>query len=109
MLVDPVGSVDLVDAATYAVSRVDFAGLAATDADLAAKGVDQLLSLASMTTYLKDARLVPLHAGDALDWDDGDRLRQPPGELAVVAVDAATATAATLRPAEELGGDRSTP
>ncbi len=29
VLVDPVGSVDLVDLATYAVSRVDFAGLAA--------------------------------------------------------------------------------
>ena len=113
VLVDPVGSVDLVDLATYAVSRVDFAGLAATDADLEAKGVDQLMSLASMT-YFNDHSYIK----DALDWDTAIAAYTPATQLepeylawsgddatvyvnlqensAVVAVDAATATAADV-------------
>ena len=113
VLVDPVGSVDLVDLATYAVSRVDFAGLAATDADLEAKGVDQLLSLASMT-YFNDHSYLK----DGLDWDSAIAAYSPATQLepeylawsgddatvyvnlqensAVVAVDAATATAADV-------------
>ena len=113
VLVDPVGSVDLVDLATYAVSRVDFAGLAATDADLAAKGVDQLMSLASMT-YFNDHSYLK----DDLDWDAAIAAYTPATQLepeylawsgddatvyvnlqensAVVAVDAATATAADV-------------
>ena len=113
VLVDPVGSVDLVDLATYAVSRVDFAGLAATDADLEAKGVDQLMSLASMT-YFNDHSYLK----DDLDWDAAIAAYTPATQLepeylawsgddatvyvnlqensAVVAVDAATATAADV-------------
>ena len=113
VLVDPVGSVDLVDLATYAVSRVDFAGLAATDADLAAKGVDQLMSLASMV-YFNDHSYLK----DGLDWDSAIAAYSPATQLepeylawsgddatvyvnlqensAVVAVDAATATAADV-------------
>ena len=113
VLVDPVGSVDLVDLATYAVSRVDFAGLAATDADLAAKDVDQLMSLASMT-YFNDHSYLK----DGLDWDSAIAAYSPATQLepeylawsgddatvyvnlqensAVVAVDAATATAADV-------------
>ena len=113
VLVDPVGSVDLVDLATYAVSRVDFAGLAATDADLAAKGVDQLMSLASMN-YFNDHSYLK----DDLDWDAAIAAYTPATQLepeylawsgddatvyvnlqensAVVAVDAATATAADV-------------
>ena len=113
VLVDPVGSVDLVDLATYAVSRVDFAGLAATDADLEAKGVDQLMSLASMT-YFNDHSYIK----DDLDWDAAIAAYTPATQLepeylawsgddatvyvnlqensAVVAVDAATATAADV-------------
>ena len=113
VLVDPVGSVDLVDLATYAVSRVDFAGLAATDADLAAKGVDQLMSLASMT-YFNDHSYIK----DDLDWDAAIAAYTPATQLepeylawsgddatvyvnlqensAVVAVDASTATAADV-------------
>ena len=113
VLVDPVGSVDLVDLATYAVSRVDFAGLAATDAELEAKGVDQLMSLASMT-YFNDHSYIK----DDLDWDAAIAAYTPATQLepeylawsgddatvyvnlqensAVVAVDAATATAADV-------------
>ena len=113
VLVDPVGSVDLVDLATYAVSRVDFAGLAATDADLAAKGVDQLMSLASMV-YFNDHSYLK----DGLDWDAAIAAYTPATQLepeylawsgddatvyvnlqensAVVAVDAATATASDV-------------
>ena len=113
VLVDPVGSVDLVDLATYAVSRVDFAGLAATDAELEAKGVDQLMSLASMS-YFNDHSYLK----DDLDWDAAIASYTPATQLepeylawsgddatvyvnlqensAVVAVDAATATAADV-------------
>merc|ERR1719198_2356645 len=71
VLVDPVGSVDLVDLATYAVSRVDFAGLAATDAELEPE-------------YL------------AWSGDDATVYVNLQENSAVVAVDAATATAADV-------------
>lgn len=79
-LVDPVGSVDLIedlDASEPKVTRVSFEGIAPTDESLLAKGVDMLLTKNAMIFYNDNSAAF----SDQLDWTSAIESYTPDTQL----------------------------